>query len=63
MSFSRPDWAESEAGAGADSRLLLGRGAVWGDGSGILRRVAGLWGGRVDGESHECIGVCEIEHV
>jgi len=63
LSFPHPDWAELESGARDRSRLWLDRGAVWGDGSGILRRIAGLWGGRVDGESHECVGVCEIEHV
>jgi len=63
LSFPQPDWAELESGVRERSRLWLNRGAVWGDGSGILRRVAGLWGERVNGESHESIGVCEIEHV
>ena len=39
------------------------RDVVRGDRVGVFHGVGRLWGGGVDGESHEGIGVCEIEHV
>lgn len=63
MSFSDPDRAELKAGARERSSLWFGRDGVEGDGLGVLRSIGKLWGGSVDSESHEGVGVCEIEHV
>jgi hypothetical protein len=63
LSFSEPDWAELKAWARERSCLWLSRDGVWGNVFGVLRWVYRLWSGRFDGESHEGISVCEIEHV
>jgi hypothetical protein len=63
LSFSDPDWAELKAGARERSCLWFGMDGVWGNGLDVLRWVGKLWGGSVDGESHEGVGVCKIEHV
>jgi hypothetical protein len=63
LSFSDPDRAELKAGAQERSSLWFGRDVVGGDRFCVLRWVGKLWSGRVDGKSHEGVGVCEIQHV
>ena len=63
MSFSDPDRAELKAGTQERSSLWFGRDIVGGDRFCVLRWVGKLWGGSVDSESHEGVGVYKIEHV
>jgi hypothetical protein len=63
LSFSDPDGAELETRARERSCLWL-RDVVWRDRSGVsLSEVDVLCSRRVDSESHEGVGVCEIEHL